>query len=101
MLLGEQQDILLYFTIEQIVLVLGHGNWRHGLCARHQVNRVVGESGIAYRASLDEALDDLGALQILKEALRRACVAGAIAASRPGAQPSLPTGAEVDAMLQA
>jgi ribokinase len=36
-----------------------------------------------------------------EEALRRACVAGAIAVSRPGAQPSLPTGAEVDAMLQA
>ncbi|MDX6506400.1 MAG: ribokinase [Gaiellaceae bacterium] len=34
-----------------------------------------------------------------EEALERACVAGAIAASRPGAQPSLPTAAEVDAML--
>jgi ribokinase len=33
------------------------------------------------------------------DALRRACVAGALAASRPGAQPSLPTAAEVDAML--
>jgi ribokinase len=33
------------------------------------------------------------------EALRRACVAGAIAASRPGAQPSLPTKEEVDALL--
>jgi ribokinase len=32
------------------------------------------------------------------EALRRACAAGAIAASRPGAQPSLPTAAEVDAI---
>src|SRR5215210_3925782 len=36
-----------------------------------------------------------------EEALRRACAAGAIAASRPGAQPSLPTAAEVDEMLQA
>jgi ribokinase len=36
-----------------------------------------------------------------EEALRRACVAGAIAASRPGAQPSLPTAAEVDEMLPA
>jgi ribokinase len=34
-----------------------------------------------------------------EEALRRACAAGAIAASRPGAQPSLPTAAEVDALL--
>jgi ribokinase len=33
------------------------------------------------------------------EALRRACAAGALAASRFGAQPSLPTGAEVDALL--
>jgi ribokinase len=36
-----------------------------------------------------------------EEALRRACAAGAIAASRPGAQPSLPTAAEVDALLAA
>jgi ribokinase len=34
-------------------------------------------------------------------ALERACVAGALAASRPGAQPSLPTAAEVDALLRA
>lgn len=33
------------------------------------------------------------------DALRRACAAGAIAASRPGAQPSLPTAEEVDAIL--
>jgi ribokinase len=31
----------------------------------------------------------------LEESLRRACVAGAIAASRPGAQPSLPTAEEI------
>ncbi len=35
------------------------------------------------------------------DALRRACAAGAIAASRPGAQPSLPTAAEVDEILRA
>jgi ribokinase len=35
------------------------------------------------------------------ESLRRACAAGAIAASRPGAQPSLPTAAEVDALVAA
>jgi ribokinase len=34
------------------------------------------------------------------EALRRACAAGAIAASRFGAQPSLPTAEEVDAILR-
>jgi ribokinase len=33
------------------------------------------------------------------EALRRACAAGALAASRFGAQPSLPTAAELDALL--
>ena len=36
-----------------------------------------------------------------EEALTRACAAGAIAASRPGAQPSLPTAAEVDEILRA
>jgi ribokinase len=33
------------------------------------------------------------------EALRRACAAGALAASRMGAQPSLPTAAEIDEVL--
>jgi ribokinase len=33
------------------------------------------------------------------EALARACAAGALAASRPGAQPSLPTAAEVDEIM--
>jgi ribokinase len=36
-----------------------------------------------------------------EEALRRACAAGAIAASRFGAQPSLPAADEVDAILRA
>jgi ribokinase len=36
-----------------------------------------------------------------EQALRRACAAGAIAASRFGAQPSLPTADEVDAILRA
>ena len=35
-----------------------------------------------------------------EEALRRSCAAGAIAASRFGAQPSLPTADEVDAILR-
>ena len=36
-----------------------------------------------------------------EEALERACAAGALAASRFGAQPSLPTAAEIDAILAA
>ena len=36
-----------------------------------------------------------------EEALARACAAGALAASRPGAQPSLPTAAEVDGAVRA
>jgi ribokinase len=36
-----------------------------------------------------------------QEGLRRACAAGALAASRFGSQPSLPTAAEVDAILSA
>jgi ribokinase len=35
-----------------------------------------------------------------EEALHRACAAGALAASRPGAQPSLPTAAELDEILR-
>jgi ribokinase len=35
------------------------------------------------------------------DALTRACAAGALAASRPGAQPSLPSAREVDEILQA
>jgi ribokinase len=35
------------------------------------------------------------------DALTRACAAGALAASRPGAQPALPTAAEVDAIMGA
>jgi ribokinase len=34
-----------------------------------------------------------------EESLRRACAAGALAASRPGAQPSLPSAAEIDEIL--
>ena len=34
------------------------------------------------------------------EALRRGCAAGALTASRPGAQPSLPTAAELDEILR-
>ena len=35
-----------------------------------------------------------------EQALRRACAAGALAASRPGARPSLPTASEIDEILR-
>ncbi|WP_441249389.1 ribokinase [Kitasatospora sp. McL0602] len=41
----------------------------------------------------------LGAGLPLPQALRQGCAAGALAATRPGAQASLPTGAEVSALL--
>jgi ribokinase len=55
-------------------------------------------AGDAFTASLVVSLLDG---RDREEALRRACAAGAIAASRFGAQPSLPTADEVDAILRA
>ncbi|MGW3957548.1 ribokinase [Streptomyces sp. NPDC004752] len=53
-------------------------------------------AGDAFCAQLALAL---GARSPLDDALREACAAGALAATRPGAQSSLPTRAEVDALL--
>ena len=63
-----------------------------------QVEAVDGTAaGDAFTACLlVSLLEDRGR----EEALRRACAAGALAASRLGAQPSLPTAAEVDAILE-
>ena len=55
-------------------------------------------AGDAFTACLVVSLLEGRARQ---EALDRACAAGALAASRPGAQPSLPTAGEVDAILRA
>ncbi|MHA6757050.1 ribokinase [Streptacidiphilus sp. PAMC 29251] len=55
-------------------------------------------AGDAFCAQLSIAL---GAGTPLPEAVRRACAAGALAATRAGAQSSLPTRAEVDALLAA
>jgi ribokinase len=53
-------------------------------------------AGDAFTASLVVSLLEGRARD---EALARACAAGALAASRPGAQPSLPTAGEVDAVV--
>ncbi|MFC7309627.1 ribokinase [Streptomyces monticola] len=53
-------------------------------------------AGDAFCAELAHALGDGAALQA---AVRRACAAGALATTRPGAQAALPTRAEVDALL--
>jgi ribokinase len=53
-------------------------------------------AGDAFVATLAVSLiEDLG----LEAALKRACAAGALATTRPGAQPSLPTTAEIDAIM--
>ena len=62
--------------------------------ARGLVAVTRGAEGAALVVSLLEGRDE-------PEALRRACAAGALAASRFGAQPSLPTAAEVDAIMDA
>ena len=54
-------------------------------------------AGDAFTAALTVALVEG---QEPLDALRFACAAGAAAATRPGAQPSLPTRAEVEALLQ-
>jgi ribokinase len=46
-----------------------------------------------------EVVGDHGRLVALTLGADGACAAGALAASRPGAQPSLPTAAEIDAIL--
>jgi ribokinase len=64
--------------------------------ARAAPSHVEAAAGDAFTACLLVSL--LGG-RAREEALRRACAAGALAASRPGAQPSLPTADEVDAIL--
>jgi ribokinase len=62
-----------------------------------QVHAVDGTAaGDAFTAALVVSLLEGRAQQ---DALERACAAGALTASRPGAQPSLPTAVEVDAIL--
>ena len=94
---GEQPLLALTLGAEGAVL-LDHGNE----IARARPPHVVAVDGTAAGDAFTACL----VVSLLEgrepeEALRRACAAGALAASRFGAQPSLPTAAEVDAILLA
>ena len=92
------QPLLAVTLGEEGAVLLEHGRE----VARARPPRVVAVDGTAagdaFTAGLvDSLLED----RDWEEALRRACAAGALAASRYGAQPSLPTADEVDAILRA
>ena len=96
-LIGEQP--LLALTLGEEGAVLLEGGYEIARATPPRVDAVDGTAaGDAFTAclvvSLLEGLDR-------EEALQRACAAGAIAASRFGAQPSLPTADEVAAILRA
>jgi ribokinase len=90
---------LLALTLGEEGAVLIEGGQEVARAAAPRVRAVDGTAaGDAFTASLVVSLLEE---RDREEALRRACAAGALAASRAGAQPSLPTAAEVDAMLRA
>jgi ribokinase len=96
-LIGDQPLLALTLGEEGAVL-LEHG----GEVARAAPPRVEAVDGTAAGDAFTACL----VVSLLEgrdreEALRRACAAGAVAASRYGAQPSLPTADEVDAILRA
>lgn len=96
-LVGDQPLLALTLGEEGAVL-LEHGR-EVVRAAAPRVNAVDGTAaGDAFTACLAVSLLEG---RDREEALRRACAAGAVAASRFGAQPSLPTTDEVDAILQA
>jgi len=95
--IGEQRLIAVTMGEEGAVL-LEHGN-EIARARPPRVDAVDGTAaGDAFTACLVVSLLEGRAPD---EALSRACAAGAIAASRFGAQPSLPTAYEVDAILLA
>jgi ribokinase len=96
-LIGEQPLLALTLGEEGAVL-LEHGR-EVARATPPRVNAVDGTAaGDAFTACLVVSLLEG---RDREEALRRACAAGAIAASRFGAQPSVPTADEVDAILRA
>jgi ribokinase len=91
------RDGLLAVTLGKEGAVLREGGEEVARAAPPRVAAVDGTAaGDAFTACLLVSLLE-GRERV--EALRRACAAGAIAASRPGAQPSLPTTPEIDAIL--
>jgi ribokinase len=90
---------LLALTLGEEGAVLIEGGAETARAAAPRVDAVDGTAaGDAFTACLVVSLLEN---RDREEALRRACAAGAVAASRAGAQPSLPTAAEVDEMLSA
>jgi len=94
---GEQPLLALTLGAEGAVL-LDHGNEIARARPPHVVALDGTAAGDAFTACLVVSLLEG---REPEEALRRACAAGALAASRFGAQPSLPSAAEVDAILLA
>lgn len=96
--IGEQPGLVALTLGEEGAVLLEDGN-EVDRAAPPRVDAVDGTAaGDAFTACLVVSLLEG---RDREEALRRACAAGAIAASRFGAQPSLPTGDEVDAILRA
>jgi ribokinase len=88
---------LLALTLGDEGAILIEGGEEVARAAAPQVQAVDGTAaGDAFTACLVVSLLEE---RDREEALRRACAAGALAASRAGAQPSLPTATEVDEML--
>ena len=94
---GEQPLLALTLGAEGAVL-LDHGNEIARARPPHVVALDGTAAGDAFTACLVVSLLEG---REPEEALRRACAAGALAASKFGAQPSLPTAEEVDAILRA
>jgi ribokinase len=96
-LIGPQHGLVALTLGEEGAVLLDDGN-EIARAAAPKVDAVDGTAaGDAFTAALVVSLLEG---REREEALRRACAAGAIAASRFGAQPSLPTADELDAILR-
>ncbi len=95
--IGPQRGLVALTLGEEGALLLDDGE-EVARASPPRVNAVDGTAaGDAFTACLVVSLLEA---REREDALRRACAAGAIAASRFGAQPSLPTADEVDAILR-